>query len=142
MTTRRQFLATAGITAGAGTVLLAEPAWAPPKKPVVTTGAASLVTQTTARLNGTVNPKGSATTYHFDYGPTTAYGQVTPTGSAGSGNTAVPVSADLAGLTAGQTYHFRVQATNTGGTTLGADQTFTTLPAAGDVYGDLYEDGY
>ena len=136
--TRRSFLV-AGSFTGVGVTALARPAWAPPKKPVVSTGAATLVTTTTARLNGTVNPKGSATTYHFQYGLTTGYGSTTAVTSAGSGNTAVPVSADIGGLAAGTLYHFRISATNAGGTSVGADATFTTSTAPG---GGGYQPGY
>ena len=94
--------------------------------PIVVTGAATLITDTTATLNGTVNPAGSATTYQFQYGLTTAYGSTTTAASAGSGFTAVPESASLTGLTLGTVYHFRVTATNAAGTSNGADATFTT----------------
>ena len=39
----------------------------------------------------------------------------------------MPVSTKLAGLRQGVTYHYRLVATNAEGTTVGADQTFTTL---------------
>src|SRR4029077_14028392 len=92
--------------------------------PVVVTGVASDIVGTTATLNGTVNPSGSETTYHFEYGLTTSYGSTTTITSAGSGFTAVPVSAALTGLISGTEYHFRVTATNSGGTVNGADTTF------------------
>ena len=98
----------------------------PTPTPIVVTGNATSVTDTTATLNGTVNPSGAATTYQFEYGVTTAYGSTTTSTSAGSGFTAVPVSADLTGLTSGTLYHFRLTATNGGGTANGADGTFTT----------------
>src|SRR5689334_10924750 len=41
---------------------------------VVTTLAATSVSQTNATLNGTVNPNGAATTVYFQYGLTTNYG--------------------------------------------------------------------
>jgi hypothetical protein len=41
----------------------------------------------------------------------------------------VAVSAAVGGLTERSTYHFRVSATNVGGTSKGADQTLRTLPA-------------
>ena len=93
--------------------------------PVVVTGVASNVGDTTATLNGTVNPSGSETTYQFQYGLTTAYGSTTTSTSAGNGFTAVPVSAALTGLIPGTLYHFRVTATNSGGTANGVDATFT-----------------
>ena len=70
----------------------------PTPAPVVVTGVASNIGDTTATLNGTVNPSGSETTYHFEYGLTTSYGSTTTITSAGSGFTAVPVSAALTGL--------------------------------------------
>ena len=54
--------------------------------PTVATGAASSITTTSAQLNGSVNPNGSATTYYFEYGLTTAYGAATPVQNAGSGS--------------------------------------------------------
>ncbi len=100
----------------------------PPHAPQVMTGSASAVGQTAATLNGSVNPRGSATTYHFDYGKTTAYGHSTATLSAGSGTTAKSVSARITGLAPGTTYHFRLMGSSSAGTTLGKDARFTTLP--------------
>src|SRR5205085_11576267 len=45
-----------------------------PPGPGAVTGAATSGAPTSATLNGTVNPDGEATTYHFDYGTTAAYG--------------------------------------------------------------------
>ena len=99
--------------------------------PVASTGAATAVTETGATLNGTVNPGHSATTYHFDYGPSPSYGHSTPTHSAGSDGTDHNVSATITDLTAGVTYHFRLVATNAVATSNGSDQTFVTTPAFG-----------
>lgn len=101
--------------------------------PVVVTQAASNVASTSATLNGTVNPEGAATTYQFEYGTTTAYGSVSPAspGSAGSGISAVPEAANITGLTATTTYHYRLNATNVTGTTHGSDQTFATTSGGG-----------
>ena len=94
--------------------------------PTVTTGSASLLTSSSATLNGKVNPNGSDTTYYFQYGTTTSYGSTTTSTSAGTGTSDVSVNASLTGLTSNTTYHFRVMATNSAGTTYGDDQTFTT----------------
>jgi len=104
----------------------------PPASPAASTGAASLVSMGSATLNGTVNPNGQAASYHFEFGTSTSYGQSTPTQSAGADSQTHPESAAVAGLTAGTTYHFRILATNSAGTSLGADQIFTTQasPAA------------
>src|SRR4051794_6627788 len=95
-------------------------------KPGATSGAASNVTLTDATLAGTVDPNGTAATYVFEYGTTTAYGSTTPAADAGQGFGAVPAGATLANLTPGTQYHYRVVATNSGGTTQGSDATFTT----------------
>jgi hypothetical protein len=108
---------------------LAAPGTALAVAPTATTGTATNLTGTTATLNGTVHPGKEPTTYRFEYGPTTAYGSQTPAGTV-NGNSAKPVSATASGLTPATTYHFRVVATNTGGTVQGADAQFTT-PAAG-----------
>ena len=98
--------------------------------PGATTEAATDVTATTATLNGTVVTDG-ATTYHFEWGTTTAYGSRSPeTSVTGGGPSGKAVSERIAGLQPSTTYHFRLVATNADGTTTGSDMTFTT-PAAG-----------
>ncbi|MGB2710588.1 MAG: fibronectin type III domain-containing protein [Conexibacter sp.] len=98
--------------------------------PTAATGAASSVNDTQASVAGTVNPQSQLTSYAFQYGTTTSYGQQSALASAGSGTADAPVTADLAGLTPGTTYHYRVIATNASGTTVGADQTFATTGTA------------
>src|SRR5207245_3178153 len=100
--------------------------------PSVNTAAASSLTQTSATLNGTVNPNGGAVSdCRFEYGSTSAYGSSVPCASLpGSGSGAVAVSARLQGLSANTTYHFRIVASNAGGSGTGADQALTTAPAA------------
>lgn len=97
--------------------------------PSATTGAAGAVTDRSASLSGSVDAKGAPTTYHFQYGTTTAYGGTTPTTDGASGN-GVAVGAALGGLLPATTYHYRLVAANAGGLTKGADRSFTTLPAA------------
>jgi hypothetical protein len=99
--------------------------------PTVTTTAATAVTRTLATLNGTVNPNGATVSdCHFEYGATTSYGSTAPCASApGSGTSAVATSASLGNLSPASTYHFRISATNAGGTSPGSDQSFTTLAA-------------
>jgi len=117
-----------GVTTLALVALAAIPALA--AAPTATTGDASGITDTQVSLAGTVNPQGQLTSYAFQYGTTTAYGQQTSLNSAGAGRADTPVRADLAGLTSGTTYHYRVIATNGDGTTVGADRTFRTTGTA------------
>jgi phosphodiesterase/alkaline phosphatase D-like protein len=103
--------------------------------PTATTGPVSAVGGTTATLSGTVNPGGQATTWQFEYGPTTSYGTKTTARNAGSGTAAADVSADLTGLTPGTRYHYRLTATNAAGTARGADGIFSTAPPPAAVTG-------
>src|SRR3954463_15154330 len=98
--------------------------------PTVTTGNANSITQSSAKLNGTVKPNNEATTYHFEFGTTTAYGTNSPEAgpiAPGSGNT--NVSADIGSLAPGTVYHYRLVATNPSGSIPGKDKTFTTRSA-------------
>lgn len=99
---------------------------AAPAAPAATTGAATDVAQSSATVAGTVNPNGTATSYSFQYGTTTSYGSNTPSTSAGAGTADVAASANLSGLASSTTYHYRVVAVSSAGTTDGADHTFTT----------------
>jgi len=104
----------------------------PPEGPTAVTGTASSVRTSTATLHGTVDPNGSEVTKcAFEYGTTTSYGASVPcAGLPGSETSAIPVSAALSGLAGNTTYHFRLSATNAGGTSVGSDETFTTIPSA------------
>src|SRR4029077_2001804 len=83
--------------------------------PVVTTNPASLIASFSATLNSSVDPHGLATSVYFQYGTATSYGLTTPPQSK-SGNTYQSVTANISGLSASTTYHFRIVATNTSGT--------------------------
>jgi hypothetical protein len=96
--------------------------------PSVATQPATAVSLTGATLNGTVNPAGDATNYHFEYGTTTAYGTSTAVQSAGSDAVAHAESATITGLQPGTTYHYRLVASNSTGTSAGPDVTVTTAP--------------
>ena len=98
--------------------------------PVVTTNAATLIASFSATLNGSVDPHGLPTTVYFQYGTTTSYGLTTAPQSK-TGNIYQNVTANISGLTASTTYHFRIVATNSAGTRYGGDRTFTTLSATG-----------
>ena len=94
--------------------------------PTAVTGAATGVGPTGATVGGTVNPNGQPTTWQVEYGTTTGYGSKTAPLDAGAGTSSTAVSVALSGLSAGKTYHFRLTATSSAGTTNGADATFVT----------------
>lgn len=82
--------------------------------PTITAAKAINVTEASADLTARINPNGNATTYRIEWGPTTAYGNVTPVPDApvgGGGVVAVPITRHITGLSAGTTYHWRVVAT-------------------------------
>jgi predicted lipoprotein with Yx(FWY)xxD motif len=85
-------------------------------------------------LTGTVYNYGGAeahTTYHFEYGTSTAYGSSVPTADADAGSAlATPVSQTVTGLQPNTTYHWRLVSTNSvEGTGFSADRTFSTAEA-------------
>jgi hypothetical protein len=102
----------------------------PGSPPTVSTGAPSSITLSAASLNAEVNPNGSVVgECQFEYGPSSSYGTSVPcTPSPGGGQAPVAVSAQLIGLTAKATYHFRVVAANANATSYGEDRTVTLLP--------------
>jgi len=95
--------------------------------PTVVTNSPTWVTKTCATLNGTVNPNGGTTTYYFEYGTDTNYGNTTSSSSAGSGTSATSVNAEICGLTSDTTYNYRLAATNSEGTSYGDNKTFSTV---------------
>jgi hypothetical protein len=103
--------------------------------PVVATLPANSISESGAALNGSVDPVRLPTSYRFEYGLSTAYGQTAPPSepTAGSGSGARIFSAAVKGLSPGTTYHFRIVATNSSGQTAGEDLTFTTAAAGSEL---------
>jgi hypothetical protein len=106
------------------------PAPPTPGPPVVSTSPAALIGTFSARLNGSLDPHGLTTTVHFQYGTTTSYGSATSMQTQ-TGNTYRNITANITGLLASTTYHFRIVATNSAGTRMSGDRTFTTLSPTG-----------
>ena len=118
--------------------LLCIPAIASADVPTVTTlpGDPTLTTDTYALLSGIVNPNGATTSYHFEWGPTSAYGQTTPETQAGNGKADVNVDISIDQLKPATTYHYRLVAsvvqTDPAApptTVVGGDQVVKTAPA-------------
>lgn len=100
-----------------------------PRAPAASSGPIQGLTSTTVTVTGTVNPRGSATRYRFEYGTGTSLKRRLAYQDAGNATTALPVSAALS-LAPNTRYSYRVVATNAGGTARGARRTFTTPRAA------------
>ncbi|HEV7493192.1 hypothetical protein [Baekduia sp.] len=101
----------------------------------LSTATATAVTKTSASLHGSLDPDGVAITdCHFSYTDdadfqvngfaNAASASCTPDPGSSAGR--VVVTAAVGGLTAATTYHFRLVATNTYGSTVGDDHTFLT----------------
>jgi hypothetical protein len=97
--------------------------------PTVQTASAISIDPTSETLNGTINPEGVSSTYHFEYGLDTNYGAQTAESEPLTGATEVPATATAGGLLPNTTYHFRIVGTNASGPITGDDQMFTTAPA-------------
>jgi phosphodiesterase/alkaline phosphatase D-like protein len=93
--------------------------------PSVTTNDANNVATASASLNGNLTSLGTAdnVTVSFEWGTTTSYGsETTPASRDAAGG----FTANLTGLSAKTTYHFRAKAVGDGAAQYGADKSFTT----------------
>jgi hypothetical protein len=99
--------------------------------PVVKTTAVSSLTATTASLNGTVNDSdASGATAYFAWGPSTNYGETTPSQRLLSSENVLDVTAPLTNLKPSTTYDYVLVVVFQGKNYLTNNLTFTT-PAAG-----------
>jgi uncharacterized protein (TIGR02145 family) len=109
------------------------------QKPTAMTLAACCIRNNGATLNGSVTANYVSTTVTFEYGITTAYGSsIAASPGTITGNNSTSVRAILSGLNSGTTYHFRIKAVNSLGTTYGNDMSFPTLSTVTDVDGNTY----
>jgi uncharacterized protein (TIGR02145 family) len=100
--------------------------------PSIATLAATNVLTRCATLNGTVtgNADGSSSVI-FEYGTTTSYGSSTKNlFNYTSADALRNVYADITGLTAETTYHFRIKVSNINATVYGDDMSFSTPPVS------------
>ena len=118
-----------GTSAGADTTFTTT-GHPPPPPPTVTTEGASGIGSQTAALEVAVNPNGLDTHYYFEYGTTSTLYEndapAPPGNDAGSGSTSVRASVELTALTPDITYYYRTVASNSTGTSYGAQREFTT----------------
>lgn len=96
---------------------------ASPKPETITRGA-TRVANGQAKIEGRMNPMGLATQFHFEYGKDTSYGLTSEDDYGGIERSPRTVIALLSGLEPGATYHYRLVATNSAGTSFGVDRTF------------------
>jgi FG-GAP-like repeat len=96
-----------------------------PPAAIVKTEPVSEVVGPYATLSGKVLSQGAGE-FWFEYGPTTAYGKVTPKLPLSSSFSAQLLSATL--LLAPGRYHYRIVAQNLAGTVYGSDQKFAIAP--------------
>jgi hypothetical protein len=98
--------------------------------PTVSTQPASGIGTGSVTLNGMVDAGGVAAQCHYEYGLDEVYGTSTGDVAAGSGSSPVGVPVVVAGLVPpNTTYHYRIVCSNSSGSIVGDDQSFTTLSA-------------
>jgi len=96
---------------------------APTSTPTAITGGTKAVKNTSATVLGSVKVGNQSTAFFFQYGTSRSYGSATGIGRiSADGN----VSAVVLRLQSATTYHFRLVAINSTGTSYGADRTFRT----------------
>ena len=88
-----------------------------------------------ATLKATIKAKGLVTAVTFEYGTSLNYGNTVSGVNDPIYNTETNVKADITSLIKGTTYHFKVKAVNSAGTTYGSDMEFTTKFGFGEAYG-------
>jgi hypothetical protein len=115
--------------------------------PSIGAGAVTNIQGVSALLTGKVNPNGLDTHYRFQYITDQAFAQdgggfgpgtqsaPTPEADLGAASQDRAATAAISGLAPDTTYHYRLTATNSAGTTLGPEATFTTTHGFGFLPG-------
>ncbi len=109
--------------------------------PTVVTGGVSSPEPRSVVLEGTINPEGVESSYHFEYGTDLTYGKRSPAlgdTNAGSGSVSVPASAPVEGLEPNKTYFYRLVGSNSSGSIAGSSGSFITLSAPPDVGSSIF----
>lgn len=102
----------------------------PAQPPAARTNSADMVTSSSARLNGAVNPNGFSTAAWFVWGADTVSTNSTPIQDVGTDDYSVNIVATVNNLQCGTTYYYRTVAQNGGGSDTGATYNFTTSPCS------------
>lgn len=109
-----------------GTSYGTDKSFSTPMEPLAETTFPEAVAYDDEALNGTIDPRGTKTSYYFEYGASEAYGARTAEVAAGSGDSDVQAMQSVDHLDEDTVYHFRIVATTSYGTNYGADETFST----------------
>jgi uncharacterized protein (TIGR02145 family) len=100
-----------------------------PAAPSVYTDTVSYVSQTWATLNSLIGAGNLMTTISFEWDTTSNYEHTAAANpDTLSGHTTTKRITEITGLIPNTSYHYRVKAVNSMGTSYGNDKTFTTLP--------------
>jgi hypothetical protein len=87
-------------------------------------------TDTTARVNGYVNPEGSDATYRFEYSADGTSWTTLPDGQTRKAREQIVIGSDITGLSPDSTYHFRFTVENGAGPVQSGETTFQTRTTA------------
>ena len=108
-----------------------------PTAPTIKLLGTESVSTSSATVGAQIDPNGAATTYHVIWGPTTALGTVSGSGTLAASTKTSTVKPTLTGLQPGTTYYYELQAANAGGTTTTAIEKVKTSgpPPPGAITG-------
>lgn len=102
---------------------------------VVATGVTPSPGSRSAVLEGTIDPEGVASSYHFEYSTGLTFGSRTPEVDVDAGGGLVSVSAAVGGLRPNTTYNFRIVGSNALGSIAAVSATFSTAVAPATLDG-------
>jgi hypothetical protein len=100
-----------------------------PQAPTIVAQPTVVVSDLGARITATVNPNGVDTECYFEYGPTATYGRQLPTKLIEAKLCDVVISDTVQNLGVDSTYHCRLVASNSAGTTQSTDKAFSVANA-------------
>jgi virginiamycin B lyase len=132
-----------------GSALCAALALAAGGPPIVSTTSVSEITETSATLEGQVNPhEREVNPVYFEYVDQAGFdvggftgASKTPAGTLPKGKDTLAISAAVSGLSPGTTYHYRIFAHNSLGDTVGPEHTFSTYVPA-QAFGPCPNDAF
>ncbi|MGO9322461.1 MAG: hypothetical protein ACLQBY_16915 [Solirubrobacteraceae bacterium] len=122
------------LAAAVAFALSAAPALAA-KAPTVIIEPVTAITDHCATFNGEVNPHKAETSYRFEDSSDGVHWTALGEASAGKGKSEVPVTQTVCELTGASTYHVRLLAHNSEGTSISGEEEFSTLAAPPQVSG-------